>query len=379
MTQQIRVLHITEMLSAAGIESFIMNIYRNIDKNKVQFDFLVLRDQHEFYDDEIKRLGGRKYSVHSNKKNALLRVLDESTQIRVFLLTHHYDIVHIHYTTPLRALYLWAAKKANVSTRIYHSHSAYIPGKGIIKTIVYKFLQHCMPKWGTDFFACSNEAANWMYDKKLINSGKVEVIPNGIDIRRFSFNKIARDKVRKKLGLAGKYVIIHTGRLSKQKNQLFLLRLVNYLNKHNCNVRLLLLGKGKSKKELQQYVCDNHLGNLVEFLGVKDNVQNYLSASDCYVMPSLYEGLPVAGIEAQCNGLPSIFSTNITTEVKVRSNVNFISLNKPLAEWCKEIMNYKGKNRVDGSKDVIDAGYDVNDIAKKMENFYLRKGNNENK
>lgn len=377
MTKQIRVLHITEMLSAAGIESFIMNVYRNIDRQKVQFDFLVLRNQHEFYDNEIKQMGGRKYSIHSSKKNPLLRVIDESRQIREFLLTHHYDIVHVHYTTPLRALYLRAAKQANVGTRIYHSHSAYIPGKGNVKTAIYKFLQRKIPKWGTDFFACSNDAAMWMYDKKLVNSGKVKIIPNGIDTKKFSFNQNIRNNLRNKLGLNNKFVLIHTGRLSIQKNQIFLLKIMKYLRKSNRNVQLLLLGKGKEKEKLQGYVYSNHLENYIRFLGVKDNVQDYLSASDCYIMPSLYEGLPVAGIEAQCNGLPSLFSTNITTEAKLRNNVNFIGLDRPVYEWAEIIMKYKEAKRLDGSLDVVNAGYDIGDVAKKMEKFYLRNSNNE--
>ena len=135
----IRVLHITEMLSAAGIESFIMNMYRNIDRHKVQFDFLVLRNEKEFYDDEIKNLGGKKYFVHSNFKNTWLRILDESRQIESFLKKHPYEIVHIHYTTPLRAPYLLAAKKADVPTRIYHAHSAAVSGKSKLKLLVYEY------------------------------------------------------------------------------------------------------------------------------------------------------------------------------------------------------------------------------------------------
>ena len=137
--EQKRILHITEELSAAGIESFIMNVYRNIDREKIQFDFLVLRNCKEFYDDEIKSLGGKKYYIHSEKKNTLLRVIEEAKLLKKFLKTHHYNIVHIHYTTPLRAFYLKAAKQAGVTTRIYHSHSAEVCGKSKLKILVYKY------------------------------------------------------------------------------------------------------------------------------------------------------------------------------------------------------------------------------------------------
>lgn len=190
-----RILHITEMLSAAGIESFIMNVYRNIDRSKIQFDFLVLRDQKEFYDDEIASLGGKKYCIHSDIENTLLRVLEESHQIKVFLKKHHYDIVHVHYTTPLRAFYLKAAKEAGVPVRIYHSHSAAVSGKSKLKLAIYKYCQTLIDKYATDCFACSEAAAEWVFSKKILNENRVQIVHNGIDINRFLFNNSIREKL----------------------------------------------------------------------------------------------------------------------------------------------------------------------------------------
>lgn len=212
-----RVLHITEVLEAAGIESFIMNVYRNIDRKKVQFDFLVMRDQTEFYDEEIAKLGGRKYTISIPVSNTLLRIQLESLQLYRFLKKHKYDVIHIHTTTPLRAPYLLAAKMANVKTRIYHSHSAEVRGKSKIKLFIYNYYQKKISKWATDWFACSEVAAEWMYEKRLIDRGKVNVVYNGIDTKRFSYNLSARAKIRKQMNLEDAFVITHTGRFLPQK------------------------------------------------------------------------------------------------------------------------------------------------------------------
>lgn len=219
----IRVLHITEMLSAAGIESFIMNMYRNIDRDKVQFDFLVLRNEKEFYDEEIKSLGGKKYFVHSNIKNTWLRILDEAHQIEEILKMHPYEIVHIHYTTPLRAPYLSAAKKAGVATRIYHAHSAAVLGKSKLKLLIYEHYRKKIMNWGTACFACSKAAAEWIFPEELVERKNVKLVYNGIDINRFKYDEKKRVTMRKSLGLKDEFVLIHTGRFIDQKNQGFVI------------------------------------------------------------------------------------------------------------------------------------------------------------
>lgn len=374
MSEPLRILHLTEMLSAAGIESFIMNNYRHIDREKVQFDFLVLRNQKEFYDDEVKKLGGQKYYVHSDKSNTLLRVLDESNQIEKFLEAHHYDIVHIHYTTPLRAYYLRAAKRAGVSVRIYHSHSAYVSGKSKTKLIIYSILRGKMEAWGTHWFSCSMAAAKWMYPKQLIDSEKVKIIHNGIDTKKFAYDPEARNRIREAEGLKGRFVIINTGRLSDQKNQLFLVEIMREVVKNDPSTMLLLLGKGEKEAEIRRKVSEYSLSDNVRLLGVHDNVYDYLSAADCYVMPSLYEGLPVAGIEAQCNGLPCIFSTDITDEVKVLDTTRFLSLDSTPEIWAKQLLELRNKERTDGSEALRRVGYDIKDVSKELEQFYLGKG-----
>ncbi len=367
----IRVLHVTEELSAAGIESFIMNIYRNIDRTQVQFDFLVLRNEKEYYDEEIRSMGGKKYCIEPKAGNTLLRVFDESKKIEAFLRSNHYDIVHIHYTTPLRAPILKACYMAGVPTRIYHSHSAFVPGKARIKMLIYSYMKECISKYGTHFFACSKAAAAWVFPDKLIRDGRVDIVHNGIDVKRFSFDKKIREEKRKELDIpADGFVVIHTGRFTEQKNQLFLLDIIEYVLKHTPDAYLVLLGDGETMDLARQKVKEKYMESSVFFLGVRPNVNEYLSMADCYVMPSLYEGLPVAAIEAQASGLPCVLSDSITDEVKLSENVSFLSLNDAVERWGNEVIKHKGKPRTDGAAAVIENGYDISTVATGLEATY---------
>ncbi len=368
----VRVLHIAEKMAAAGIESFIMNNYRRIDRTKVQFDFLVLRNQKEFYDEEIKALGGRKYFVESSKKNTFLRVLDESKQIERFLKENKYDIVHIHYTTPLRAPYLHAALKAGCKVRIYHSHSAYVLGKNKVKLAIYNFMRKKISKWGTHFFACSEAAAKWMYEESLLSAKKHRVIYNGIDVEKFKFNADIREKIREELNIQDKFVMIHTGRFLEQKNHCFIVDVFEKFKKEKCNnACLLLLGIGPLQDEIKDKVKEKGISDDVIFLDVKPDVYNYLSAADCYIMPSLYEGLPVAAVEAECSGLPCVFSTNITKEIALIDKTTFLSLDDSIEKWCDAILKYKDCERKDCSEIIRSHGYNAQDVADNLQRFYL--------
>ena len=369
MSEPLRVLNITTVLDAAGIESFIMNMYRNIDRDEVQFDFMVMRDEKEFYDDEIKQLGGKKYTISVTGKNTLFRILKESRELYKFLKKNPYEIVHIHYTTPLRCFYLRAAKRAGVPVRIYHSHSAEVSGKSGLKLSIYDHCRNNITKWATHFWACSQAAARWMYSGKALANSKV--IYNGINVKKFGYDENVRKEVRKELGLEGKYVVIHTGRFLDQKNHSFIIKVFGELKKKCPEAKLLLLGTGELVDEIKSQVKELSLEKDVEFLGVRSDVNRVLNGADCYIMPSLYEGLPVAAVEAQCSGLPCVLSTNITDEVRLTDKTVFLSLDEPVEKWCEVLLSFKNTVRKDGSESVKKAGYDVKDVAKGLQDFYL--------
>lgn len=371
MSNPIRVLNITRVFKAAGIESFIMNMYRNIDRSKVQFDFLVMSGEESCYDEEIHKLGGRKYTIDIKADNTFIKIQKEAKALYDFLQKHEYKIIHIHYTTPLRAPYLLAAKKAGVPVRIYHSHSAEVSGKSKVKLLVYNYYRNRISKWATAEYACSKAAAYWMFEKKLIDNGTVQIIYNGIDTARFTYNPKIREEMRKNLNLENNFVIAHTGRFLPQKNHHFIIDVFNEVKKREYDAKLLLLGIGELQDEIRQKVNKLGLSNDVYFLGVRKNVEDYLSAADCYIMPSLYEGLPVAAVEAECSGLPCIMSTKITEEVALTSNVVFLHLDDSLKVWAEEVIKTKSTHRRDESEVITQKGYNVKSVAHKLQNQYL--------
>lgn len=378
MEESYRVLHITEKLQAAGIESFIMNIYRNIDRSKVQFDFLVTRNQTEFYDDEIKELGGKKNVIDKmHIKNTFFRVIRESIELYKFLKKNNYECIHIHSGTPLRVFYLMAAKLAKIKIRIYHSHSGEVlgPHKNLnIKKVIFKFLSNMMPFFATDYFACSEVAAVWMYPKRILKD--VKIIHNGIDIEKFLFNNEIRDEYRLKLDLQDNLVIGHIGRFNNQKNHTFLIDVFNELHKENKEAKLLLIGEGKLKEEMKEKVKKLNLEEGVLFLGVRDDVSQIMQAMDVFVLPSNYEGLPVVGVEVQASGLNSIFSDKITKEVIVTNNVKMLSIENNIEEWVKTIESIKTYERKDESENIRKNGYDIKDVAIQVQTFYIEQFKN---
>jgi glycosyltransferase involved in cell wall biosynthesis len=370
MEKSIRILNVTTVFRAAGIESFIMNMYRNIDRSKVQFDFMVMRNENEYYDNEIAELGGKKFTICVTGNNTLFRILKESVELYKFLKKNPYKIVHIHYTTPLRAFYLLAAKKAGVPVRIYHSHSAEVSGKSSGKLAIYNFCRKKISKWATNFWACSQAAAKWMYSEEALD--KSVVIYNGIDIDKYKFNQTARGEIRKKLSIEDNFVVVHTGRFLDQKNHKFIVDVFKMLKQRCSEAKLLLVGTGDLLVEIQQLVKMNSLEESVLFLGVRSDVNRILSAADCYIMPSLYEGLPVAAVEAECSGLPCILSTNITREIELTDNVKFLSLDDDIIEWCDQLLKAKKIIRKDSSAAVANCGYDIQEGARRLQEFYIK-------
>lgn len=363
----VRVLNITNVLQAAGIESFIMNMYRNIDRNKVQFDFMVMRNQPEYYDEEIKKMGGNKFTISAKEDNQLIKVFKESRQLYRFLKQHPYKIIHIHYTTPLKAFYLFAAKKAGVPVRIYHSHSAEVSGKNKAKLKIYEYCRKKIEKWGTDYWACSKAAAKWIFSGNALS--KSIVIPNGIDTQKFAFDHEKRNIIRNELKLDDEFVIVNTGRFLEQKNHRFIIDVFSELVKKKKS-KLLLMGTGPLENEVKEYAVKKGVSDKVMFLGVRADVDSVLSAADCYLMPSLYEGLPVAAVEAQASGLPCVLSDSITKEIQLRDNVVFISLDAPVNEWVSAILRVTPNDRLSGQKDVAANGYDIRQCAMNLQLRY---------
>lgn len=361
----IRVLHVLNNLGYGGAEAFIMNIYRNIDRDKIQFDFLVRSHLNEKYEEEIKKLGGNIYITSPFPK----KIIKNYKETKQFFKENYkkYNIVHVHANSLLYMLPLKLAKKYEIRTRIIHSHST--QSQSIIFKIIHKFNKIRINKYANVFFACTPDAGKWMFKTNF------SVINNAIDIDKYKYDSQVRVKIRKELNIQNKLVIGHVGRLTKVKNHLFLLRIFKEILKINNNAMLLLVGDGELKSELEKQCYELNIEKKVIFLGNKSNVNEYLNAMDIFVFPSLYEGLGISVIEAQCSGLPCIVSENIPKEAFLTDDIHVISLTTPIEQWVNKILKYScNYKRLDISRTVAEAGFDIKNNAKKIQQFYWEKG-----
>lgn len=330
--KKIRVLQIVPNMRSAGIENFIMNIYRNIDLDKVQFDFLVHNEEKKDFDDEIEKMGGKIYRLsYKDDKNIFKYIHDLDT----FFKEHkEYEIVHGQMQS-MMPLYLYKAKKNGVPVRIAHAHNSHYEKsmKGIVLHIFSRF----SGKYATDLWACSKTAGAYLFGKREFN-----IIHNAIDMDKFQYREDVRNRIREKEGLTDKMVVGHIGRFELQKNHEFLIDIFYEIQKLIPNAVLLCFGCGDRRPLIEEKVKKLNIEDKVFFKGVVSNTEEYYQAMDCFLLPSKYEGLPLVGVEAQISGLPCFFSSTITRELELSKNAHFIDLDLSPLDWAKFIVeNYK--------------------------------------
>lgn len=363
MSEPIRILHVVQRMEAGGTQAFLMNLYRNIDRNKVQFDFLVEYKEKEFYDDEILNLGGRIYYTDFRKSLNVIKFKKEFSEI--LIKNPQYKIIHIH-ATAIGKICTDVARKNKIPVIIAHTHN-----NGAVKDWKYfpkKILRMLYRNGPTDFFACSNEAGKYTFKNKNFT-----VIHNAIDTKKFLYNEGLRNKKRKELKVEDKFVVGNVGRLHEQKNQKFLIDVFFELQKEKQNSVLIIIGTGPLKNELHTYVKKLGIEEKVRFLENRSDMNELYQAMDIFVLPSLFEGLGIVAIEAQAAGLPVIASTEVSKEAEVTENIKKLNLKDPIKYWVMEILNFKVKDRTSVLNDIKKAGYDIEENAKIMEKYYLNK------
>lgn len=360
----IRILEIVNTMDRAGLETILMNYYQNIDRNKIQFDFLTHRSQKGDYDDEILSLGGKIYHAPRLYPQNYPKYFK---YMKKFFFEHpEYQIVHSHIDA-MSYLPLKAAKKAKIPVRIAHSHSTSIDKD--FKYPLKVYFKHKLPTVANYYAACGEKAGEFLFPGK-----KFKFVPNAIDPRKFLYNFKVRNEYRKKLGFNSEnYVIGHVGRFSYPKNHKFLIRLFKKIHDEEPNARLVLIGTGEKEKEILNQVNELNLNKYVKFLGSKNDVYNWYQVFDVFVMPSLFEGIPVVGIEAQFAGLPIIFSDKVPKEVVFTDNCKFISLDKSIEYWTREVLKIAQKNfRRKENKNLLDSSiYNIQNATPILENYYL--------
>lgn len=369
--EPIRVASVIGRYIGGGVEAVTINYYRNIDKNKVQLDFICDEDSTNIPYEEIERMGGKVIIIPSYSKpfkyhKALKRVLKEG----------NYKIIHSNINT-LSVFSLFAAKCAGVPVRIAHSHST-TNKKEKKKNLMKQVLRPFSKVFATDYMCCSELAGRWLFGNKEYDKGNVYLLNNAIDLDKFKYNESLRKKKRKELGIKDDTLVIgHIGRFVAQKNHDFLIDIFNEIHKKNNNSILLLAGQGPLMEDIKNKVKELNLDDNVKFLGQRNDANELYQAFDVFLLPSLYEGLPVVGVEAQAAGLLCYLSDDMTKETKVLDITKFMSLNNTPEEWANNILDdVKKYKRIDTSKEMTAKNFNIKEEAKKLEEYYLNLYNN---
>lgn len=366
----IRILHILHSMNRGGAEAMLMNYYRNIDRERIQFDFLLTEQNHCQFEDEIEKMGGTVFRVPLLKFSNPLPYING---VKRFLQKHpEYKIVHSH-TSSKSAVPLWVAKTCGVPVRVCHAHSSN-SGSGL-EGIVRRILGVWLKGVATDFFACGIDAGRCWYGNKLVDDGCVIVAPNAVDCEKYAFNEAARAVIRNKYGIKDETIVLGmVARFHPVKNHLFALDVLKRLISENQDVKLLLVGDGEMHHTIVARISSLNLSQHVILAGIVGDVYNYLQAIDVVMMPSFNEGLPVSIIEAQTSGVKCILSTGVPKEVDVTGNVSFLPLS--VDRWAATIKAIDIDRREPNAENKVkDAGYDIKYAAKALQHFYISKYN----
>ena len=370
--EPIRVLEINSgSKSFGGVSSFLYNVYTNIDRDAVQFDFLSPNvTTYGIHREEIEKMGGRIYELGITG-NIVTKKTGLYKRLYRFLKEHPYSIVHINSGNFFFNLFaVMAVSKAGVPCRIVHSHNAGDTSRSRIKKAAFEALKPQLEKHATLLLACSHKAASYMFTDKTVSEGKVQIVKNGIHAERFRYNPAVREQVRQELGLQEQFVVGHVGRFYKQKNHAFLLRIFAKLHEKEPASVLLLFGKGDLEAEIRVRTKELGLTDCVRFMGEVPDIERMYQAMDVFVMPSFHEGLPVSCVEIQAAGVPCVLADTITEEIKIADSLQFRSLSDSPAIWAEAALSMKGHRDLNGYDNVIRSGYSIRDVADGMLKMY---------
>lgn len=357
----VRVLQVVTHMERGGLESMIMNYYRHIDREKVQFDFLVHRQERAAFDDKIESLGGRIYRLprlvpwSKNYLSALNCFFDEHPE---------YNVVHVHQDC-LSSVILKVAAQHNVPVRIAHSHNANQDKN--LKYPIKLWYRRSIPQYATNLFACGKNAGGWMF-----SGAPYQIINNAIDAAAYTYDPEKRIEMRQKLDLRDELIIGHVGRFNPQKNHPFLLDIFTALLKKEPNAVLLLVGGGEDMPKIQAEAQVLGIAKHVRFLGVRGDVADLMQAMDVFVFPSLYEGLPVTMVEAQTAGLPCLISDKVPPECIITEGlVDTLPLSAGAETWSEKLLEKRDTPRTDRRAEIAAHGFDITAEAVKLQEFYL--------
>ncbi len=350
-----------------GVENLIMNYYQAIDRDNIQFDFLVESESKIINKASVENLGGNIVIIPPCKN-----VITYQKQLIKIFKEKRYDIVQANINS-LSVFPLRAAKKAGIKIRISNSLSTSNKSE-VLRNLIKIILKQFSKRYATHYFACSNLAGKWLYGSQIEKDDKFYKIPNAINEEKYFYSEQFRKELLKKHNLQGKLIFGTIGRLENQKNQSFLIDVFKEIYKKNESTQLIIIGDGGLEFQLREKIHNYNLDSSVLILtsnevGVRGSALKYYSLFDVFVLPSLYEGLPTVGVEAQVNGLPCYFSTEITEETRITNRAHFISLDKEPEYWAEAILN--GVNERIKEKVFIE-DYDIKSQAETLMILYKK-------
>ncbi|MBE6991456.1 MAG: glycosyltransferase family 1 protein [Ruminococcaceae bacterium] len=360
-----------EKWGSGGIESFIVNILEALDRTGLEIKLVTATNESDVFDARLQKLGIEKVLLSTNRtSSAITRNLTLPASFKAFLERENFDVIHLNIYHGVAMQYAKLAEKAGVKTRIIHSHNGALrPSKlRFLKEFAHKYASNTMSKFGTHFCACSDVAADWMFPESI--SARTLMIANGVDLRRFAFDQKQREETRATLCLGNNFTLCCVGRICSQKNQTFLLEVFTRILKNDPSAQLLLAGADDSNGEIVRLAESLSVSNNVHFLGVTDKIPQLLWASDVFVLPSLFEGNPVSGIEAQASGIRCFFSDAITKEAALTDCVSYLSLEDNAEHWANVILASRGCEHTNTSDILRQKGYDIKDSAAMLSQMY---------
>ena len=347
-----------------GITNVIFNLIRAMDKQDLILDYVSINEPAPSYVSEVVSYGGNVFVIERRISKALRYV----KELRDVICRGKYDVVHAHGNSSTLLLEMLAAKLAGCKVRIAHSHST-----SCLSLACHKLLNPMFQICCTHGLACGDAAGKWLYGDR-----EFTVINNGVDTNRYVFSDEARNRIRMQYGLSENTCLIgHVGIINENKNQRFLLDILDVFSKRNGNYKLVLIGDGPLRGEIETVANTMGIRKDVIFAGAVDNVPDYLAAIDIVVMPSLFEGLPLTLIEAQASGLPCVVSDTITTEADKTGNLGFIPLGAGAQYWADEIADrVQNEDRNMQShraiEDIVLCGFDIRTEAQKLKDYYQK-------
>lgn len=368
--EKVKICCFCEKWESGGIESFLSNVIQRLDPEKFQIDIVAACLSKSVFTGPLERLGVRFFELSGRQRS----LIQNHRLFFALLRRERYHVVHLNLFQGLSLAYAGMAKRAGIPVRIAHSHNTALRKSATkpLKELIHNAAKYIFAGDATEFWACSSEAARFLFPKRALKKRGYRFIPNGIEVERFRFDPGAREQVRAELGLEGKFVIGNVGRLCYQKNQDFLLDVFARVRRRRPESRLLLVGEGELLEQLKEKARRLNVADCVIFYGVSAHVERLLWAMDVFAFPSRFEGLPVTGVEAQAAGLPCLFSDAITRECDIKGSAAFLPLAAGEAAWTEAIIEQTGRNTREFIADTARSqAFSVDCVAQKIQDYYF--------